>query len=215
MKLVIAENSAATRAPFFTVVYERSLPERHETAPNGQFRLLPRETLHHVYLQEPVTNHYARLGITATKAVARQIAEEIQSGRLPAALLVHGSFRYGVLVDSIFPAPQAAVPAASGSPLVPLVYPCRLPDLQGTGDDGQPVLEPPRTLYNLWVSDPGTNLCGFLCTTETEATAHAIASGIENCRLPVVLRDTGQQCCAVWTVPLTISPFARPVLGTC
>lgn len=215
MKTAIVENSAAAHAPFSTAVYEQSLPDRHETGADGQPRLLPRQTLHHVYLREAATDRCARLGIAATKAVARQIAAEIQSGRLPASLLVHGNFRYAVWVDAIFPTPQAVLPAPSDSPLVPLVYPWSLPDLYGTGDDGQPVREPPRTVYNLWLSDPETDLRACLCTTETEALAHAIAFSIQHCRLPVALRGTGQQCCAVWTVPLSISPLARPALGTC
>ena len=160
--------------------------------------------------------HHTQLGIAATKAVARHIAAEIQHGRLPAVLLVHGNFRYAVLSGSIVPAPQAALPAASGCPsLVPLVYPWSLPDLYETGDDNQPVRLPTRTLYNVWVSNPETSLCGFLCTAETEATAHAIAAGVGNCRLPVALRSTGLLCQAIWTASLSISPLARPALGTC
>ena len=52
-------------------VYEQSLPDRHETGPDGQPRLLPRQTLHHVYLRDVATDHYTQLGIAATKAVAR------------------------------------------------------------------------------------------------------------------------------------------------
>ena len=215
MKTEIVENSAATHAPFSTVVYEQSLPDRHETGPDGQPRLLPRQTLHHVYLRDVATDHYTQLGIAATKAVARHIAAEIQRGHLPAVLLAHGNFRYAVLSDSIFPAPQAALPAASGSPLVPLVYPWSLPDLYETGDDGQPFRLPPRTLYNVWVSDPDTSLRGFLCTTETAATADAIAAGVGNCHLPVALCSTGLLCQAIWTASLSISPLARPALGTC
>ena len=113
------------------------------------------------------------------------------------------------------PPPQAALLVASGSPLVPLVYPWSLPDLYETGDDGQPVRLRPRTLYSVWISDPETNLRGLLCTTETEATPHAIAAGAENYRLPVALRSTGLLCQAIWTASLSTSPLARPALGTC
>ena len=53
----------------------------------------------------PAAVHLAQLGIVATNAVARHIAAEIQRGRLPAGLLVHGNFRYAVLSDSISPPP--------------------------------------------------------------------------------------------------------------
>ena len=61
MKTAIVENSAPTHAPFSTVVYEQSLPDRHETGPDGQPRLLPRETLHHVYLRDVATGQQTRL----------------------------------------------------------------------------------------------------------------------------------------------------------
>ena len=170
-------------------------------------RLLPRETFHHVYLQDTATGQRAQLGIAATAAIAKRIAAEIRHGRLPAVLLSHGDLRYAAWLDSIFPAPEAALPEASGSPLAPIVYEWSPPDLYVTGDDGQPVRQPPRTLYNVWASDRDRNLCGFLCTAVTRATARAIASGLGSCHLPVVLRgSTGQQCCAVWTAP---SPHPR------
>ena len=215
MKPTMAENSTAGHTPFSTVVCEQSMPDRHETGPDGQPRLLPRQTFHHVYLQDTATGQRARLGIAATAAIAKRIAAEIRHGSLPAALLSHGDLRYAAWLDSIFPAPEAAFPEASGSPLAPIVYEWSPPDLYVTGDDGQPVRQPPRTLYNVWASDRDRNLCGFLCTAVTRATARAIASGLESCRLPVVLRGTGQQCCAVWTAELSTSPLARPALGTC
>ena len=88
-------------------------------------------------------------------------------------------------------------------------------DLNITGDDGQPVQQQPQTLYNVWASDPERNSYGSLCTVETKATAWAIASSLWNCRPPVALRGTGQQRYGVWTAPLSISPLARPALGTC
>ena len=216
MKPTTVEHSAVEHAPFSTVVCEQSLPDRQETGPDGQPRLLPRETFHHVYLQDTATGQRARLGIAATAAIAKRIAAEIRHGSLPAALLSHGDLRYAAWLDSIFPAPEVALPEASGSPLAPIVYEWSPPDLYVTGDDGQPVRQPPRTLYNVWASDRDRNLCGFLCTAVTRATARAIASSLGNCHLPVVLRGTtGQQCCAVWTAPLSVSPLARPALGTC
>ena len=215
MKPTTVEHSAVEHAPFSTVVCEQSLPDRKETGPDGQPRLLPRETFHHVYLQDTATGQRARLGIAATAAIAKRIAAEIRHGSLPAVLLSHGDLRYAAWVDSIFPAPEAALPEASGSPLAPIVYEWSPPDLFVTGSDGQPVRQPPRTLYNVWASDRDRNLCGFLCTVETKATARAIASSLGNCHLPVVLRGTRQQCCAVWTAPLSASPLARPALGTC
>ena len=122
MKPTIVEHSAVEHAPFSTVVYERSLPDRHETGPDGQPRLLPRETFHHVYLQDTATGQRAQLGIAATAAIAKRIAAEIRHGRLPAVLLSHGDLRYAAWLDSIFPAPEAALPEASGSPLAPIVY---------------------------------------------------------------------------------------------
>ena len=215
MKPAMVENTTAGHTPFSTVVCEQSMPDRHETGPDGQPRLLPRQTFHHVYLQDTATGQRAQLGIAATAAIAKRIAAEIRHGRLPVVLLSHCDLRYAAWLDSIFPAPGAAFPEASGSPLAPIVYEWSPPDLYVTGDDGQPVRQPPRTLYNVWASDRDRNLCGFLCTAVTRATARAIASGLESCRLPVVLRGTGQQCCAVWTAELSTSPLARPALGTC
>ena len=215
MKPTMVENSTPGHTPFSTVVYERSLPDRQETGPDGQPRLLPRETFHHVYLQDTATGQRARLGIAATAAIAKRIAAEIRHGRLPAVLLYHGDLRYAAWLDSIFPAPEVALPEASGSPLAPIVYEWSPPDLYVTGDDGQPVRQPPRTLYNVWASDRDRNLCGFLCTAVTRATARAIASSLGNCHLPVALCSTGLLCQAIWTASLSISPLARPALGTC
>ena len=215
MKTAIVENSAPTHAPFSTVVYEQSTPDRYETGPAGQPRLLPRETLHHLYLRDVATGQQTRLAIAATQTIARAIAAKIEHGRLPAALLALGEFRYAVFTDAVFPSPEAVFPEVSGGLLRPLVYEWSPPDQYDPGDDGQPVRRPPQTLYNLWASDPARNLCGFLCTVETRATAWTIASSLRNCRLPLVFPGTGQHCCAVWTVPLSISPLARPALGTC
>ena len=55
MKPTTVEHSAVEHAPFSTVVCEQSLPDRQETGPDGQPRLLPRETFHHVYLQDTAT----------------------------------------------------------------------------------------------------------------------------------------------------------------
>ena len=106
MKPTMVENTTAGHTPFSTVVYERSLPDRQETGPDGQPRLLPRETFHHVYLQDTATGQRARLGIAATAAIAKRIAAEIRHGRLPAVLLSHGDLRYAAWLDSIFPAPE-------------------------------------------------------------------------------------------------------------
>ena len=209
------ERSTAEHTLFSTVVCEQSMPDRHETGPDGQPRLLPRETLQHVYLQDAATAQRARLGIAATADIAKQIASEIRRGRLPAVLLPHGDLPYAAWSDSIFPAPESALPEASGNPLAPIVYEWSPPDLYVTGDDGQPVRQPPQTLYNIWASDRDRSLCGFLCTVTTRATAWAIASCLGSCRLPIVLRGSRQQCCAVWTAPLSASPLARPALGSC
>ena len=210
MKLTIVEHSAATHAPFSTVVYEQSVPDRHETGPDGQPRLLPRETLHHLYLRDVATGQQTRLAIAATQTIARDIAKKIEHGHLPAALLALGEFRYAAFTDAVFLSPEA-----SAGLLRPLVYEWSSPDQYDPGDDGQPVRRPPQTFYNVCVSDPQTSLQGFLCTTETKATAHAIAAGVGNCHLPVALCSTGLLCQAIWTASLSISPLARPALGTC
>ena len=215
MKPTMAEHSTTGQTPFSTVVYEQSMSDRHETGPDGEPHLLPRETLHHVYLQDDVTKQLFQLGIAATAAIGKQIVTGIRRQRLPAVLLSHGDLRYAAWSDSIFPAPEAALPEASGNPLAPVVYEWSPPDVHVTGDNGQPIRLQPRTFYNLWVSDPDRNLRGFLCTVTTRATARAMASSLENGRLPVALRGSGQECCAVWTAPLSTSPLARPALGSC
>ena len=58
MKPTIVEHFAVEHAPFSTVVFEQSVPDRHETGPDAQPRLLPRETLHHVYLRDVATDHH-------------------------------------------------------------------------------------------------------------------------------------------------------------
>ena len=109
MKPAMVENSTAGHTPFSTVVCEQSMPDRHETGPDGQPRLLPRETFHHVYLQDTATGQRARLGIAATAAIAKRIAAEIRHGRLPVVLLSHCDLRYAAWLDSIFPAPGGRV----------------------------------------------------------------------------------------------------------
>ncbi len=52
-------------------------------------------------------------------------------------------------------------------------------------------------------------------TVTTRATARAMASSLENGRLPVALRGSGQACCAVWTAPLSTSPLTGPAPGSC
>ena len=109
MKPTTVEHSAVEHAPFSTVVCEQSLPDRQETGPDGQPRLLPRETFHHVYLQDTATGQRARLGIAATAAIAKRIAAEIRHGRLPAVLLSHGDLSATPIVDTVV---RATAPTA-------------------------------------------------------------------------------------------------------
>ena len=119
MKPAMVENSTAGHTPFSTVVCEQSMPDRHETGPEGQPRLLPRETFHHVYLQDTATDQQTRLAIAATQTIARDIAAKIEHGHLPAALLALGELRYAVFTDAVFPSPETVFPKASGDLLHP------------------------------------------------------------------------------------------------
>ena len=183
----IADLEVVTALSVTTRVYERSLPDVHETDDHGNPVLQPRETVWDVDVFDPTRDVSALFCSAATESAARSIAANVNSGLISVELR-HTQYGYTAVLTAPLPLAMMPTPCVA-SRATARVYQRSLPDCyEHEDDEGRPILQPRQIIHDILAVDKSQNKHGFLLSAATADAARSVAAGLHGHLIPVTVR---------------------------